>query len=67
MNLPPIDLDSGPPSPCVSVCRLDADAICSGCWRTRQEIAAWSTAEDVVKRLILENCRKRQRQQDSRS
>lgn len=35
-------------SPCVSVCRLDADKMfCTGCGRTIQEITDWSklTAE----------------------
>ncbi|WP_347341155.1 DUF1289 domain-containing protein [Sphingomonas sp. TREG-RG-20F-R18-01] len=31
-------------SPCVSTCRIDpAAAICTGCGRTLEEIACWST------------------------
>jgi predicted Fe-S protein YdhL (DUF1289 family) len=30
-------------SPCVSVCRLDpAQGLCTGCFRTMDEIAGWS-------------------------
>lgn len=30
-------------SPCVGVCRMDPKAdVCAGCFRTREEIAAWS-------------------------
>lgn len=30
-------------SPCVGVCRMDPQAdVCAGCFRTREEIAAWS-------------------------
>ena len=32
---------SGPMSPCISVCALDARGYCSGCLRTRDEIAGW--------------------------
>ena len=30
-----------PMSPCISVCALDATGHCSGCLRTREEIAGW--------------------------
>jgi hypothetical protein len=32
---------SGPMSPCISVCSLDALGCCAGCLRTRDEIAGW--------------------------
>ena len=39
------------PSPCVSVCRMDADRVfCIGCLRTIPEITEWSRADaDFVK------------------
>lgn len=41
------------PSPCVSVCRMDAaSGLCQGCLRTLDEIAAWSTMDDAAKRTI---------------
>ncbi len=30
-----------PMSPCISVCALDHSGLCSGCLRTRDEIAGW--------------------------
>jgi uncharacterized protein len=30
-----------PPSPCINVCRLDADGRCVGCLRTGDEIGRW--------------------------
>ena len=40
-------------SPCISVCRMSvATALCEGCFRTRDEIAAWGNAGDDVKRAI---------------
>ena len=39
------------PSPCVSVCRMDAaTGLCEGCFRTLDEIAAWSSLDDARKR-----------------
>ena len=41
------------PSPCISVCRMDAaSALCTGCLRTIDEIAGWSRADDATKRRI---------------
>ena len=37
-------------SPCISVCRMDmATALCEGCFRSRDEIAAWGSAGDAAK------------------
>ena len=42
------------PSPCISVCELDADGrICVGCFRTLDEIAAWGSLDATAKRRIL--------------
>jgi predicted Fe-S protein YdhL (DUF1289 family) len=41
------------PSPCISVCRMDAlTALCEGCWRTLPEIAGWSRMVDADKRIV---------------
>lgn len=41
------------PSPCISVCQMSAaTGLCEGCFRTRDEIAAWSSADDDRKRGI---------------
>lgn len=40
-------------SPCVDVCRMDAaSGLCAGCWRTIDEIAAWSKLDDDGKRAV---------------
>ena len=42
------------PSPCVSVCVLDASGrTCIGCFRTLDEIAAWGTLDSDAKRRIV--------------
>lgn len=41
------------PSPCVSVCRMDAERVlCIGCLRTISEIAGWSRADAASKRGV---------------
>jgi predicted Fe-S protein YdhL (DUF1289 family) len=41
------------PSPCVSVCRMEAaSGLCTGCLRTLEEIAGWSGLEDACKRRV---------------
>ena len=46
-------------SPCTQICRLDADDVCIGCLRTRDEIARWSTMTDTEKVAILVDMDKR--------
>ena len=41
------------PSPCISVCRMDAvTGLCEGCFRTLDEVASWSMATDEEKRAL---------------
>lgn len=41
------------PSPCVSVCRMNAaTGLCLGCWRSIDEIRAWSTSDDDTRRQM---------------
>jgi predicted Fe-S protein YdhL (DUF1289 family) len=41
------------PSPCLSVCRVgSATELCEGCFRTLDEIAAWSRMGDEAKREV---------------
>ena len=41
------------PSPCVDICRLDAQELCIGCRRTIGEISEWSRASEARRREIL--------------
>lgn len=34
-------LETGPMSPCVSICTLDERGLCRGCFRTLEEISGW--------------------------
>jgi uncharacterized protein len=41
------------PSPCISVCRMDAaSGHCEGCLRTLEEIARWSVLDGEGKRDV---------------
>ena len=40
-------------SPCVDICRLDAQGLCIGCRRTLGEIGEWSQASDARRLEIL--------------
>lgn len=41
------------PSPCISVCRMDAaSGLCEGCFRTLDEIAAWGMLDARERRAI---------------
>ncbi|HRQ57480.1 MAG TPA: DUF1289 domain-containing protein [Azoarcus taiwanensis] len=42
-------------SPCINVCRIDADTgYCEGCLRTLDEIAGWSAYDDETRLWVLE-------------
>lgn len=45
-----------PPSPCVSVCRMEmASGLCEGCFRTLDEIGAWTALDDAGKRAVWDS------------
>ena len=39
-------------SPCINICRLNADKICIGCGRTAGEVGEWLGASDL-RRLAI--------------
>ncbi|WP_338054588.1 DUF1289 domain-containing protein [Seongchinamella unica] len=42
------------PSPCVSICVLDDEDICQGCFRSAEEITEWFMETPERKQEILE-------------
>jgi uncharacterized protein len=43
------------PSPCISQCQIDdISKLCKGCWRTIDEIIAWGSHDDEVKKRVLQ-------------
>lgn len=46
-------------SPCISVCVLNDDDICTGCYRSAAEITRWMSCSDAERQTILSLCRER--------
>jgi predicted Fe-S protein YdhL (DUF1289 family) len=51
------------PSPCVSICALDEDDVCIGCFRSGSEITDWFMASSAEKRAILARAGERRQAQ----
>jgi predicted Fe-S protein YdhL (DUF1289 family) len=51
-----------PQSPCVSICALDQNDVCEGCYRTGDEIVDWFTADATRKHEILEASAQRRKE-----
>ena len=62
----PKDLEGRLGSPCIRRCCLDDDDVCLGCFRTMQEICAWSGASEEEREQVLKKADLRQRQHDKR-
>jgi predicted Fe-S protein YdhL (DUF1289 family) len=48
-------------SPCVSICALDVDDVCVGCYRTGEEISRWWSMGNEEKKEILELAKQREK------
>ena len=51
--------DQEPRSPCISVCVLDENDICVGCYRSANEITDWFMATSEQKLAVLRRVRER--------
>ncbi len=52
------------PSPCISVCRMNAKTgLCEGCWRSLDEIARWANTDEAGRRAILVRITQRKEQE----
>jgi predicted Fe-S protein YdhL (DUF1289 family) len=49
-------------TPCIRICQLDDQQICTGCLRNAQEIQAWPDASTHQRRLILDAIDRRAQQ-----
>ncbi|WP_339527721.1 DUF1289 domain-containing protein [Pseudomonas mucidolens] len=47
------------PSPCISLCRLDEERVCVGCFRHVEDIREWRSADDQRRRLIVARAEQR--------
>jgi hypothetical protein len=52
-------------SPCINVCKMDEHTgLCSGCFRTIDEIALWSSTDDSRRLSILAAIARRRQEHD---
>ena len=51
--------EQDPASPCISVCVLNTDDICMGCYRSATEVTDWFMASAQEKRDILKRAQER--------
>lgn len=47
------------PSPCIKICKLNQDQICTGCGRSRAEIGNWSNWSNPARRACLQRAEDR--------
>jgi predicted Fe-S protein YdhL (DUF1289 family) len=49
------------PSPCISICQIDPTSeLCTGCYRTRSEIASWRSMTTDEQRTLISALHDRQ-------
>ena len=53
------------PSPCISLCRLDEQKVCLGCFRHVEDIREWRSADDNRRRQIRANADQRREVADA--
>jgi uncharacterized protein len=53
-------MNSPIPSPCISVCQMDAaSGYCTGCYRTIEEIMVWGQASESIKQAVWQQLKQR--------
>ena len=49
-------------SPCISVCVLNDEDVCEGCYRSAQEITDWSVLSVEAKKVVMGSVKRRFKQ-----
>ncbi|MBQ56786.1 MAG: DUF1289 domain-containing protein [Pseudomonadaceae bacterium] len=57
-----MNIEKSVKSPCVHICALDDDDVCTGCQRSMSEIVRWSRMENEERRQVLVLCDQRARE-----
>ena len=56
------------PSPCISICQIDpVGGHCTGCYRTRQEIASWSRMDTTEQQQLINTLQDRRAEATGRA
>jgi len=48
-------------SPCISICALDNEGVCNGCFRTGDEIRSWGGATKTQRLAVLNMAHEREK------
>ena len=51
-----------PKSPCVNICALDEQDVCTGCFRSAAEISEWTQLSDEQKQAVITAADRRYRE-----
>jgi predicted Fe-S protein YdhL (DUF1289 family) len=43
-------------SPCISICRLNDEDVCIGCYRTSEEIRNWIYLDEDQRQAVVDSC-----------
>ncbi|MFP6833491.1 MAG: DUF1289 domain-containing protein, partial [Porticoccaceae bacterium] len=43
-------------SPCISICRLNDEDVCVGCYRTSEEIRNWIYLDEDQRQTVVDSC-----------
>ena len=54
------------PSPCISICKMDSSGFCYGCYRSREEIAAWRGMDVAEQKALLRALHERRQRMTGR-
>lgn len=46
-------------SPCISLCQLDSNDVCKGCYRSAEEIRNWIYFDSAQQMAVLDRCAER--------
>lgn len=52
-------------SPCVSICALNDEDICIGCYRSGQEITQWGRATEEERKAIMQKVIEREKKSNN--
>lgn len=44
-------------NPCIKVCRFNSDRVCTGCYRTRDEVKGWKALSKAARAAINDRVR----------
>ena len=51
--------EPGHTSPCISLCQLDSNDVCKGCFRSAEEIRNWIYFDSEQRKAVLDLCAER--------